>query len=164
VAVDFSEGPIAGVIVLPLTRNADERGCLVETFRADTLPRGLHPAMSYLSLTEPGVARGPHEHREQTDIFAFPGPGTFRIVLWDNRSGSATRGRRMVLTAGADNPLSVIVPPGVVHGYRNVSGAEKGLVLNYPDRLYAGPGKKGPVDEIRHEVAGDRFFEDFIRP
>ncbi len=162
--MEFTEGPIDGVVVTPLVRNLDERGCLVETFREDTLPRGLRPAMSYLSLTEPGVARGPHEHREQTDIFAFPGPGNFRIVLWDNRGGSATEGRRTVLFGGTDNPLSVIVPPGVVHGYRNVSPAERGLVLNYPDRLYAGPGKTQPVDEIRHEVAGDRFFEDFIRP
>lgn len=162
--MEFTEGPIDGVVVTPLVRNLDERGCLVETFREDTLPRGLRPAMSYLSLTEPGVARGPHEHREQTDIFAFPGPGNFRIVLWDNRGGSATEGHRTVLFGGADSPLSVIVPPGVVHGYRNVSPAERGLVLNYPDRLYAGPGKTQPVDEIRHEVAGDRFFEDFIRP
>jgi dTDP-4-dehydrorhamnose 3,5-epimerase len=161
--MQVTKGPIEGVVVTPLPKNVDERGCLVETFRSDTLPAGLLPAMSYLSLTEPGVARGPHEHREQTDIFAFPGPGNFRIVLWDNRDDSPTAGNRMVVFGGADAPLSVIVPPGVVHAYRNVSRGERGLVLNYPDRLYAGPGKREPVDEIRHEVEGDRFHTDFLR-
>jgi len=161
-AAEFTRGPIEGVVVTPLARNVDERGCLVETFRSDTLPAGLLPSMSYLSLTEPGIARGPHEHRQQTDMFAFPGPGNFRIVLWDNRVGSPTAGSRMVVFGGADAPLSVIVPPGVVHAYRNLSRAERGLTLNYPDRLYAGPGKRDPVDEIRHEVEGDRFFADFL--
>jgi len=161
--MEFTKGPIDGVVVAPLARNVDERGCLVETFRSDTLPAGLLPAMSYLSLTEPGVARGPHEHREQTDIFAFPGPGNFRIVLWDARESSTTVGNRMVVFGGADAPVSIVVPPGVVHAYRNVSRSQRGLVLNYPDRLYAGHGKREPVDEIRHEVEGDRFFTDFLR-
>lgn len=161
--MEFSKGPIEGVVVTPLARNVDERGCLVETFRSDTLPAGLLPAMSYLSLTEPGVARGPHEHREQTDIFAFPGPGNFKVVLWDNREASPTAGNRMVVFGGADSPLSVIVPPGVVHAYRNISSGERGLVLNYPDRLYAGPGKREAVDETRHEAEGDRFHMDLLR-
>jgi dTDP-4-dehydrorhamnose 3,5-epimerase len=161
--MEFPDGPILGVVVTPLARNSDTRGCLVETFRTDTLPEGLMPAMSYLSLTQPGVARGPHEHREQTDIFAFPGPGNFKIVLWDNRDNSPTAGKKMVVLGGADNPLSVIVPPGVVHAYRNLSRAESGLVLNYPNRLYAGPGKREPVDETRHEVEGDRFQMDFLQ-
>jgi dTDP-4-dehydrorhamnose 3,5-epimerase len=44
----------------------------------------------------------------------------------------------------------MIVPPGVVHGYRNVSD-RSGWVFNAPNRLYAGPGKRDAVDEIRHE-------------
>jgi len=38
----------------------------------------------------------------------------------------------------------------VVHAYKNV-GSVEGLVFNAPDRLYAGEGRSGPVDEIRHE-------------
>jgi dTDP-4-dehydrorhamnose 3,5-epimerase len=44
----------------------------------------------------------------------------------------------------------VIVPPGVVHGYRNI-GDQAGLVVNLPNRLYKGQGRSEPVDEIRHE-------------
>ena len=106
--------------------------------------------MSYVSLTRPGVARGPHEHRDQADYFAFIGPSTFRVYLWDNREGSPTADRHLTLELGADNPGLLIVPPGVVHAYRNV-GEQDGLVLNYPNRLFAGRDKREPVDEIRHE-------------
>jgi dTDP-4-dehydrorhamnose 3,5-epimerase len=53
--------------------------------------------------------------------------------------------------------MVVTVPPGVVHGYTNVSD-EDAWVVNFPNRLYAGAGKREPVDEIRHEEAsGHRF-------
>ena len=51
---------------------------------------------------------------------------------------------------GIDQPMLLIVPAGIVHAYKNVGG-EQGLVFNCPNRLYKGPGKKEPVDEIRHE-------------
>jgi dTDP-4-dehydrorhamnose 3,5-epimerase len=161
--MEIKQGEIEGIVVTPLKRNMDSRGYLVETFRVDTLPDNIRPQMSYLSVTEPGIVRGPHEHRDQTDVFSFLGPGNFLICLWDNRKGKKTFGNRMVLSGGSDNPITLIVPPGVVHGYRNTSKTERGTVLNYPDRLYAGAGKREPVDEIRHEVPGDAFFEDFLK-
>jgi dTDP-4-dehydrorhamnose 3,5-epimerase len=161
--MEFKKGMIEGVVVTPGVRHVDERGYLIEAFRLDTLPEGLTPAMSYVSMTEPGVERGPHEHRAQTDIFAFFGPGTFKVCLWDARLVSPTLGNRLVLFGGEDNPIIVVVPPGVVHGYRNISRLVRGMVLNYPDRLYAGRGRTETVDEIRHEVEGDPFFEDFRR-
>lgn len=159
--MDFKKGDIEGVRIMNLARRVDDRGFLVETYRIDTLPEGLKPVMSYLSATEPGTARGPHEHRDQTDVFAFLGPGNFQICLWDNRRASGSYGNRMVFFGGADNPIAVVIPPGIVHAYRNTSPTEKGVVLNYPDRLYAGWNKQEPVDETRHEVDGDLFFEDF---
>lgn len=158
----FETGTIEGVQVRPLIKRVDERGFLVETFRSDSLPEELTPAMSYVSYTEPGTARGPHEHAQQTDIFAFIGPGNFKVCLWDNRKVSSSFGKKMTLFAGADNPSAVVVPPGVVHAYRNISRTERGMVLNYPDRLYAGREKKEPVDEIRHEDDKDAFFQDFV--
>ena len=44
----------------------------------------------------------------------------------------------------------VVIPPGVVHAYKNVS-QHPGWVFNAPNRLYAGWGKQRPVDEVRHE-------------
>ncbi|HEB31050.1 MAG TPA: dTDP-4-dehydrorhamnose 3,5-epimerase, partial [Spirochaetes bacterium] len=149
--MEFTSGEIEGVTVEKLVKHVDERGFLIETFRKDTLPGSLAPQMGYVSYTEPEIARGPHEHREQTDIFAFIGPGNFRIHLWDNRSDSPTGKNRMIFFGGEDDPLLVVVPPGVVHGYKNMSRTVRGMVLNYPDRLYRGLDKKEEVDEIRHE-------------
>ncbi len=141
---------IAGVQVQLLKINADERGWLTELFRNDELPKGFQPAMAYVSMTPPGVTRGPHEHAHQTDLFCFLGPSTFRLVLWDNRTGSLNFRKRQSMVFGPSNPAAVIVPPGVVHAYKNI-GNEPGLVYNAPDCLYKGAGRSEPVDEIRWE-------------
>ncbi len=145
---------IKGVIVTDLTRYSDERGWLMEMFRSDEVDGGVLPAMSYISMTEPGVARGPHEHKYQTDYFCFTGPSTFKVYLWDGREGSPTFKVKQVVLAGDKNPKIVIVPPGVVHAYKNV-GPVDGLVVNFPNRLFKGEGKTEPVDEIRYEDLED---------
>lgn len=146
----FTEGPIDGVVFRQLELHADDRGWLVELFRDDELASDHRPRMAYLSQTAPGVTRGPHEHVDQTDCFVFAGPGNFRLCLWDARPESETRGRRISARVGAAAPTLVIVPPGVVHAYRCL-GPEPGLVFNGPNRLYRGEGRRGPLDEIRHE-------------
>lgn len=157
---EYRPGKIHDVVVRPLVKHLDERGWLSELFRHDELQGLMKPEMAYLSMTLPGVARGPHEHVEQTDYFCFLGPSNFKVYLWDRRSGSPSYGVRQVFFAGLDSPRMVIVPPGVVHAYKNV-GTESGLVFNAPDRLYAGEGKKSPVDEIRHEdLEGSPFRLD----
>ncbi len=157
----FRELEIEGTFLADAGKHTDERGWLMETFRQDWLAvpglKQADPAMSYVSSTHPGVARGPHEHEDQTDYFAFLGPSNFRVFLWDNRLASPTCGKRLILTLGEDSPGLLIVPPGVVHAYRNV-GDRDGLVLNYPNRLFKGRDKKDPVDEIRHENDPDSRF------
>ncbi len=156
----FQKGKIHDVALRPLTKYLDERGWLAELFRSDELSPELIPAMAYFSMTQPGVARGPHEHVDQTDYFCFIGPSNFKVYLWDPRPDSPTCGVKQILYAGVDNPLMVVVPPGIVHAYRNI-GTENGMVFNAPNRLYAGEGKRCPVDEIRHEdVAASVFLLD----
>jgi len=154
---EFVSGHIDGVIWKPLRKYRDGRGWLCELFRHDEVPPEFHPVMAYISMTEPGVARGPHEHSRQADFFCFLGPSNFKVYLWDNRTKSATYLIRQVETVGADNPMSLIVPPGVVHAYKNI-GAEPGLVFNCPNRLYKGAGRKEEVDEIRHEEDKETYF------
>jgi len=139
---------IKDVIIKNLNKYRDDRGWLAEIFRADEL--AFDPAMAYVSETLPGVVRGPHEHVAQSDCFVFLGPGAFRLHLWDRRSGSPTEGESLAIEVGADNPSLVIVPPGVVHGYKCISDTPA-LSINLPDKLYRGEGKKEEVDEIRWE-------------
>lgn len=150
----FREGSIDGVVLQGLKRFEDARGWLIELYRDDEIQPANDPRMAYVSRTLPGVARGPHEHREQSDFFAFVGPGDFKLYLWDTRPDSPTYGVKQTLVAGQSNLQAVIVPPGVVHAYRNVSQVP-GLVFNCPNRLYAGPGRHEAVDEIRHEDLAD---------
>jgi dTDP-4-dehydrorhamnose 3,5-epimerase len=144
------EAEIAGVICRPLLIHADHRGWLAEVFRRDELDQEHQPAMAYVSVTEPGVGRGPHAHREQTDLFCFAGPGDFRVVLWDERPESVSFKKRQEFQLGESRPAILIIPPGVVHGYINVSD-RPGWVVNFANRLYRGPGRREPVDEIRYE-------------
>ena len=150
--------PIEGVVARSITRHSDNRGWLAELFRQDELPADLHPVMSYMSMTRPGVTRGPHEHSEQTDIFCFLGPSTFRLYLWDNRPASnAPRTPDFAADFGEGNPALVSVPPGVVHAYQNI-GKVDGFVFNAPNRLFMGQGRKEPVDEVRYEGCPDSPF------
>lgn len=150
--------PLMGVSIQILTRFTDERGWLMELYRRDELPEEVLPSMCYLSVTKPGVTRGPHEHRGQTDLFAFVGPGQFRLYLWDNRPESTTFEQNWKGEFGEAVPARIIVPCGVVHAYRNI-GAGDGLVFNAPNRLYRGWGKQDQVDEIRHEETLNSRFK-----
>jgi dTDP-4-dehydrorhamnose 3,5-epimerase len=146
----FTEANIQDVVVRDLRKFKDERGWLTELFRQDDLAAEFFPAMAYISSTLPGVTRGPHEHVDQADLFCFLGPSDFQLRMWDNRKDSPTFGNRMTLLVGENAPTSVLIPRGVVHAYRNV-GSVDGIVVNCPNRLYMGAGRREPVDEIRHE-------------
>src|SRR5262249_21989912 len=140
----FPHGPIDGVLWKPLKKYHDQRGWLLELFRHDELPPEFHPVMAYISMTEPGVARGPHEHADQADCFCFLGPSNFKLYLWDSRPKSPTYGNMQTEVVGVDKPMFVIIPAGVVHAYKNVGGEQR-IVFNCPNRLYKGPGRKEPV-------------------
>ena len=140
---------IAGVILTQLNQLTDPRGWLMEVWRADESEH--RPAMGYVSLTKPNVTRGPHEHREQADCFVFL-TGQWCVTLWDNRLPDPYESWCYHI----DQPTSLLVPAGVVHSYQNI-GPTDGLVLNLPDKLYAGWNRTEQVDEIRHEDADSPF-------
>lgn len=137
-----------GVEIKNLVKYEDERGWLAEIFRNDEI--GTRPVMGYVSATKPGIVRGPHEHKNQTDVFAFIGPGSVELMLWDNRKDSLTFGEKILVECGEDNPTMAIVPPGVVHAYKNVGNVDA-WCINLPDKLYKGERKQEQVDEIRWE-------------
>jgi dTDP-4-dehydrorhamnose 3,5-epimerase len=150
--------PIADVKWIPLKFYQDQRGWLTELFRNDLIDPKFHPVMAYVSMTKPGVVRGPHEHVDQADYFCFIGPSTFRVYLWDARKHSPTYQAKQVRDVGESAPYALIVPAGVVHAYRNV-GDKDGWVFNAANRLYAGWLKQEPVDEIRHEANADSPYQ-----
>lgn len=153
----FQPGEIKDVVVRDLRKFDDRRGWLCELFRHDELAAEFFPVMVYISSTNPGVTRGPHEHVDQADLFCFLGPSNFKLRLWDNRPDSSTFRHVMTVVVGADNPQAVIIPKGVVHAYQNV-GEIDGIVINCPNRLYMGEARREEIDEVRHEDDQDTIF------
>lgn len=139
---------IEGVRIEALKKYEDERGWVAEIYRHDGVDH--IPHMAYASFSGYNIVRGPHEHVLQTDLFCFFGPGDFLMALWDARGNSATKGVHETLIVGESNPVAILIPPGVVHGYRCVSQTG-GWCVNLPNALYAGVAKLGAIDEIRHE-------------
>lgn len=150
--------PFDGVVFKEIKRHTDQRGWLAELFRRDELPSASFPVMGYISMTRPGRSRGPHEHKQQTDFFFMLGPSPFRIFLWDNRKGSKTYMDSFQFETDGGNIVAVTIPPGVVHGYKNI-GSTDGLVFNAPDQLYAGENRAGPIDEMRYEDQPESKFK-----
>jgi dTDP-4-dehydrorhamnose 3,5-epimerase len=153
----FRDGTIDSVIWKPLKFFRDQRGWLCEFFRHDEMLEASWPVMAYMSMTEPGISRGPHEHVDQSDYFCFIGPSDFKVYLWDARPTSPTYGHKEFKIVGESEPFGLIVPPGVVHAYKNV-GRGQGVVFNAANRLYAGWGRKEKVDEIRHEDSAESVY------
>ena len=145
-----------GVIIKKVIKFEDGRGWLAEIWRSDEID--YQPVMSYVSVTRPGAVRGPHEHQEQSDCFIFLGPGNFELHLWDNRPGSKTSRQYEKMEVGEKNPVFVLVPPGIVHGYKNISGQDA-FCINLPNKLYKGKGKKREVDEVRWEGKEDSPYK-----
>ncbi len=146
----FEDGEIQGVVIRTLRQFEDARGWLTELYREDEVDPAYHPVMAYISSTRPDITRGPHEHVAQADLFAFVGPSNFRLYLWDNREAISTYRRRMIVDVGESNPATVLIPPGVVHAYKNIGDVD-GWVINCANRLYCGEGRQEAADEIRHE-------------
>ena len=148
---------IQGVVVKKLSLYEDHRGWLTEAYRSDETP--YKPEMAYVSFTKHNKMRGPHEHRKQSDFFIFTGPGKFIVYLWDNRKLSPTYKEKAKLVAG-EEPISILIPPGVVHAYKCISKTG-GFNVNFPNMLYKGKDKKEEVDEIRHESDPSTEFKEW---
>ncbi|MCK5512345.1 MAG: WxcM-like domain-containing protein [Thermodesulfovibrionia bacterium] len=142
-----------GLEIREISLYKDSRGWLGEIIREDEAT--FKPLMTYLSMTKPGVVRGPHEHREQTDFFCLI--GRFRLYFWDNRKTSTSYKKKETIDT-SEIPVIAVVPPGIVHAYKNI-GKSNGYVINLPDKLYKGWGKTEQVDEIRYENDPDNSYK-----
>jgi dTDP-4-dehydrorhamnose 3,5-epimerase len=124
---------IKGVILKQLKPIPDERGMVMEILRSDD-PEFRGFGQVYLSTIYPGVVKGWHFHKTQTDHIAIV-KGMVKFVLYDDRPGSGTKGELMELFIGERNPVLVTVPPEVLHGMKGV-GVEPAYMVNCPTEPY----------------------------
>ena len=106
---------IQGVNVTPLRRIVDERGAILHMLRNDD-PHFERFGEIYFSIVNPGVVKGWHLHRSMTLNYAVP-VGRVRLVLFDARDGSPSRGTLQEIELGPDNYWLVTIPPGVWNGF-----------------------------------------------
>ncbi|MFN8548861.1 MAG: dTDP-4-dehydrorhamnose 3,5-epimerase family protein [Candidatus Eisenbacteria bacterium] len=124
---------IEGVVVKPLKVIADERGWLMEIFRDDD-PFFRKFGQAYLTVVYPGVVKGWHYHKVQDDHFCVV-KGMSKVVLYDRRDDSKTKGEVNEFFMGEKNPILLLIPHGVLHGMKGV-GVEPALLLNVPTEHY----------------------------
>ena len=133
---------IHGVHVKPLKVIPDERGYVMEMLRCDD-PFFQRFGQSYVSVAYPGVVKGWHYHTVQTDHFVIV-KGMMKVVLYDQRADSPTKGMVNEFFMGERNPILITIPPGVVHGMKGV-GTEPAMLVNIPTEPY----RRDKPDECR---------------
>lgn len=135
---------IDGVRILPLSLWPDDRGWFLEVARLGQGPVAeFEPATTQVSsaLSYPGTIKAFHFHRHQTDYWV-PVAGMLQVALVDLRRGSRTFGVKNTIYVGQLRSWSIIVPPGVGHGYK-VIGADPAVLVYVTNRVY------NPEDEGR---------------
>jgi dTDP-4-dehydrorhamnose 3,5-epimerase len=126
---------IDGVVVREVQSVPKLNGVLTEAFRTDWFEDGAHVDQVFQVVLEPGALSAWHAHRTATDRL-FTSRGLLQVVLYDARAGSPSHGRVNDLRFAAERTALVVIPPGVWHGVRNLSGS-RSMLLNIPDRAYA---------------------------
>ena len=147
---------IAGVKVKKLKVIPDERGFLMEMLRDDD-EFFQRFGQVYLSVVYPGAVKGWHYHKKQTDHFVFV-KGMAKVVLYDGREGSRTKGEVNEFFMGEQNPVLLVVPPLVLHGMKGV-GSEPAYLVNVPTEHYV----YDDPDEFRVDPHGSGVPYDWSR-
>ena len=118
---------IDGVTVKPLRRIPDERGYIMHMLRADD-PEFQAFGEIYFSTIYPGVIKAWHLHSVMTLNYAVV-VGMIKLVLYDPREDSPTKGEVQELVIGQENYSLVTIPPHVWNGFKGV-GAHMAIVAN----------------------------------
>jgi dTDP-4-dehydrorhamnose 3,5-epimerase len=124
---------IEGVKVRKLRLIPDERGFLMELMRTDWEEYEKF-GQTYITAVYPGVVKGWHYHKLQTDHFVCV-HGMAKVVLYDSREDSPTHGEINEFFMGTLNPIMLKIPRGVMHGFKGIS-EEMTLIVNVPTELY----------------------------
>jgi dTDP-4-dehydrorhamnose 3,5-epimerase len=114
----LSKGVIEGVKVIPLKRIPDERGTIYHMLKR-TDPHFSAFGEIYFSTVHPGVVKGWHRHKNMTLHYACV-HGRIKLVIFDERDGSKTKGELMELFLGPDNYCLVVIPPDLWNGFKGM--------------------------------------------
>jgi dTDP-4-dehydrorhamnose 3,5-epimerase len=118
---------IEGVTIKPLQRIPDERGYIAHMLRCND-PIFERFGEIYFSAVYPGVIKGWHLHQEMTLNYAVI-QGMIKLVLYDDRENSPTRGNLMEIFLGEENYCLVKIPLKIWNGFKG-AGEKLAIVAN----------------------------------
>ena len=113
--------------VRPLRQLPDERGKVMHMLRRDD-PWFERFGEMYFSVVYPGAIKGWHLHTRMVLNYAVP-TGMIKLVLYDDREGSPTRGELMEIYTGEDSYALIVVPSGIWNGFKGI-GVKPAIVAN----------------------------------
>jgi dTDP-4-dehydrorhamnose 3,5-epimerase len=142
---------IEGVRVIPLRRIPDERGTIMHMLRR-TDEHFIEFGEIYFSTVYPGVVKGWHRHSDMTLYYACI-HGRIKLVLFDDRESSSTRGELMELFLGPDDYSLVQIPPGVWNGFKGM-GSHHAIVANCATHPHH-PARSTRLDPFENDIPYD---------
>lgn len=154
--VETGHALIQGVRTKALRVLPDERGRLFEMLREDDA-LFLKFGQAYCTTVNAGVVKGWHYHKKQQDNFVCVS-GMIKLVAYDSRPGSPTKGLLNEFFIGIHHPLLVQIPPGVYHGFKGLTEPEA-VVIN----LSTEPYRHQQPDEYRLPPHTDEIPYDWSR-
>jgi dTDP-4-dehydrorhamnose 3,5-epimerase len=147
---------IQGVTVRKLRVISDERGRLMEILRSDDKEFSKFGQV-YMTTAYPGVVKAWHCHKMQDDNMTVL-KGMVKIVLYDDRNDSATRGMINEFYVGDHNHVLVHIPKFVWHGFKCISDHES-MIVNTVTECY----NYDNPDEYRKPPHGSDIPYDWAR-
>lgn len=148
---------IDGVQVIPLRRIPDERGTIMHMLRASD-PHFVEFGEIYFTSIYRGVVKGWHKHEEMTLNYACVS-GRVKLVLYDDRERSSSRGSLMELFLGPDDYSLVLIPPDVWNGMKGMS-EPSALVANCATHAHD-PSRTTRVDPFDNDIPYDWSLRHF---
>ena len=118
---------IDGVVVTPLKQIPDERGKIMHMLRSDD-PQFERFGEIYFSMVYPNAIKAWHLHTKMTLNYAVVA-GMVKLVLYDPRPSSPTKGEVQEIFLGEQNYARVKIPPGIYNGFKGV-GPIPAIVAN----------------------------------
>ena len=118
---------IEGIAIRPLKQISDERGKVMHMLKRDD-PWFEKFGEIYFTAVYPGAIKGWHLHKVMTLNYAVVS-GIIKLVLYDDREGSPSRGQLQEIFTGQDNYALITIPPNVWNGFKGI-GTAPAIVAN----------------------------------
>jgi len=148
---------IDGVIIRPLRRIPDERGTIMHGVRDDNALS--HMGEVYFKRLYAGVVNGWHAH-ETLELNYICLTGMIKLVLYDLREESPTKGALQEIYFGDDNYCMVHVPPGIANGSKGMAKPWS-LMCNVASHAHDPSLKYRRIDPHSGEIPYDWARKDF---